>query len=57
MGSLTGLILSALALFVWAYVTYFVVRRAVRDGMEDHVLLQRERTPEADRDDARGTDH
>lgn len=51
MDSLTGLILAALALFVWAYVTYFVVRRAVRDGIEDHVLRQQERG--RDREDPR----
>jgi len=41
MDSLTGLILSILALAVWAYVTYFAVRRGIRDGMEDRALSQK----------------
>ncbi|WP_250443982.1 hypothetical protein [Actinotalea sp. C106] len=42
MDALTPLVLAALALFAWAYITYFAVRRGVRDGLEDHRELHRE---------------
>ncbi|MGC5616580.1 hypothetical protein [Georgenia sp. Z1491] len=42
MDPITSILLAVAALFVWAYVTYVVVRSAVRDGLRDHVRLQRE---------------
>lgn len=36
MDPFSSIALSVTALGVWAYVTYWVVRRAVRDGMGDH---------------------
>ena len=36
MDPLSGLALAAVALLVWAYVTYYVVRIAVRTALREH---------------------
>lgn len=43
MDPLASVLVAVAALFVWAYVTYVVVRSAVRDGLHDHVRQQQER--------------
>jgi len=42
MDPLSGLVLSALTLLVWGYITYFAVRRGIRDGFRDYDLRKTE---------------